>query len=168
MFGLLALIPKPYLIIATLAALVASHSIAYFKGYQSAERKASEELVQQLTKEREYLAALDKMGREIVKAHNEKEAATRVIYRNIKEKIKDETVGRVCFSDNAAGLWNDSLFGAVPDTPTRTTKKTTGAYSDAEVLTNAVENFEQYTACRAQLNALIDWHEKVEKTNAAK
>jgi hypothetical protein len=36
------------------------------------------------------------------------------------------------------------------------------------VITNAVDNFEQYTACRAQLNALIDWHEKVETINASK
>jgi hypothetical protein len=168
MIGLFSLIPKPYLILAVLASLAITHSVAYFKGYQSAERKATQELVKQMEKEREYLAAIDTMGRELVKAHNEKSAETKVVYRTIIKEIPNATTGRVCFSNDAAGLWNQSLYGEMPSTPAGTADKTSGAYSDEEVLTNAVENFEQYTACRAQLNALIDWHEEIGKANAAK
>jgi hypothetical protein len=74
--------------------------------------------------------------------------------------VSHETSGRVCFDDGAGRLWNDALSGVLPEASTRAAKEANGTYTDEEVLTNAVQNFEQYNECRAQLNALIDWHEK--------
>jgi hypothetical protein len=58
-------------------------------------------------------------------------------------------------------LWNDALTG-MPNTTTGTAKTTTSAnttITDEQVITNAIENFEQAKAMRDQLNALIDWYE---------
>jgi hypothetical protein len=58
-------------------------------------------------------------------------------------------------------LWDDALFG-VSSSTTGVTEEATRAdtITDREALKNAVANFEQYTECRAQLNALIDFHEQ--------
>jgi len=62
MIGLISLITKPYLILAVVASLALTHSVAYFKGYQSAERKASQELVKQLEKNVNILPLLIQWG----------------------------------------------------------------------------------------------------------
>jgi len=166
--GLLTLVPRPYLILGLVFALIASHGFAYFKGYKRAEDAQASQMIEVLKRERELLAAYDVVSRELVSALQVKQADTKIVYRTITKEIPNATTGRVCFNNDAASLWNDALKGSVSETPTGAAKASTGTYSDAEVLTNAAENFEQYTACRQQLNALIDWHEKVEAVDATK
>jgi hypothetical protein len=63
-------------------------------------------------------------------------------------------------------VWNSALTGNLPNPPTGTVKETTSTdtfgATDTEVLTNVIENFEQYKQVRDQLNALIDWYENIE------
>ena len=168
MSWLLTLVPKPYLLIAGFAAIVAGISVAYFKGYRAAERQYAQQLVEQLVKEREYLEAADLMGREIVKAYNTKQAETKVVYRTIKERVYENTSGAVCLNSDAARLWDDALLGNLPETSAGAVETPARTYTDAEVVANAVENFEMYKQCRNQLNSLIDWHEKVEAMDGPK
>jgi hypothetical protein len=168
MMSLLKIIPKQYAIFALCSVLIFSHGLAYYKGYQRAQKKATSALVAQYEKEREYLKAMDVMGREIVKAHAEKTIETKLVYRTIKKEIPNATTGAVCLNDVAGKLWNDALLGDMSSPSTGATNTPTRTYSDELVIGNAIDNFEQYTACRAQLNALIDWHEKVETINATK
>ena len=157
MFGLLS---NPWAIIAIVIGLAASHGAAYYKGYQSRDAKAKIELLKETQAKVEAMEAYDLISREFVKAYHEKQIETKVIYRTIKERVSHETSGRVCFDDGAGRLWNDALKGVLPEAATGIAEKTSGTYTDEEVLTNAVQNFEQYNECRTQLNALIDWHEK--------
>jgi hypothetical protein len=168
MMTLFKFIPKQYAILAICGVLIVTHGVAYYKGYQSAKNKAALALAVQYEKEREYLKAVDTMGREIVKAHAEKTVETKTVYRTIKKEIPNATTGAVCLNDVAGKLWNDALLGDVSGTPTGAINSPSRTYSDELVIANAIDNFEQYTACRAQLNALIDWHEKVEMLNASK
>lgn len=94
------------------------------------------------------------------KRAQETEQKTRIVYRTIKEGIPNVTDHRICFADShALSLWNRALQG-MPTTAAGATQAPGGtAATDAEVLTNAVENFEQYKQVRDQLNALIDWIE---------
>jgi hypothetical protein len=95
----------------------------------------------------------------------ETQQAEQVIkYRTLKGKVPHVTDNRICFADSAAwGLYNSALTG-LPTAPTRTTKEATSTdtVTDTEVLTNVIENFEQYKQVRDQLNALIDWYENNE------
>ena len=150
---------NPYVILATVIFLGISHSFAFYKGYDYRDVKAKAELAKEYKEKIEALEAYDKISREFVKAYQKEEQQTKIVYRTIKEKVKDETVGRVCFDDGANRLWNDALEGSVPETPTRTTEEATSSYSDEVVLRNAIDNFEQYKDCRNQLNGLIDWYE---------
>jgi hypothetical protein len=168
MMSLLKFIPKQYAVLALCGVLLVTHGVAYYKGYHSAQKKATLALVAQYEKEREYLKAMDVMGREIVKAHAEKTVETKIVYRTIKKEIPNATTGAVCLNDVAGKLWNDALRGDVSNSTTGTANTSSRTYSDEVVIANAIDNFEQYTACRAQLNALIDWHEKVETVNASK
>lgn len=168
MMGLLTLVPKPYLILGVVLALVATHSVAYYKGYQRAEDAQAALIVEQWKKEQELQQAIEEMEEEIVKAYQAAEAKEKIVYRTIKEKVYETTSGAVCIGDSTARLWDDALFGNMPDASTGAVEETSRTYTDAEVTTNAIENFEQYKECRNQLNALIDWHEKVESINGAK
>ena len=106
--------------------------------------------------------AYDTYARESVKKFQSQQANQVIVYRDLKGKIKDVTDNRVCFADNnALSLWNNALTG-MPDSTTRVAKTTTTtstAITDEQVITNAVENFEQSKQVRDQLNALIDWYE---------
>lgn len=168
MSWLSTLVPKPYLLIAGLATIVALLTFTYFKGYRAAERQYTQQLVEQLVKEREYLDAVDLMGREIVKAYNTKQVETKVVYRTIKEKVYENTSGTVCLNADAARLWDDALLSIMPNPTTRAAETPARAYTDTEVVTNAIDNFELYKQCRDQLNSLIDWHEKVEAMDGPK
>lgn len=168
MIGLLTLVPKPYLILGAVLALVATHGAAYYKGYQRAEDSQAALIVEQWKKEQELRAAYDIASKELVKAYQAAEVKEKIVYRTIKEKVYEKTTGAVCLNSSTAGLWDDALFGSMPDTSTGAIEETSRTYTDAEVVTNAVNNFEQYKECRSQLNALIDWHEKVEAINGAK
>jgi hypothetical protein len=105
--------------------------------------------------------AYDRYAREVVIKFEQQQADNVVIYRDIKRNIPNVTDNRICFADSdALSVWNAALTG-LPTTTTRTAKETTSTdtITDAEVLTNAVENFEQAKQVRDQLNALIDWYE---------
>lgn len=157
MYGLLT---NPWVILATLIGLAASHGVVYYKGYESRDNKAKIELLKETEAKLKAIKAYEDVSREYVKAFHNKQTQTKIVYRTIKEKVKDETRGNVCFNDGASRLWDSSLQGSLlSESPSRTTEETTRTYSDEEVLNNAVQNFEQYTECRQQLNALIDWHE---------
>jgi hypothetical protein len=159
---------NPYAALALIVLLGVSHGYAYFKGVRNCENKAKLELIKQYEKEREYLVQIDTLGRELVKAYSEKRVETKTVYKTITKEIPNATTGAVCFNSDAGRLWNDSLFGNMSDATSGTTDEAARAFTDDIVLINAVQNFEQYTECRQQLNALIDWHEKVAEQNATK
>lgn len=159
MSWLLNVIPKPYLIGFAVFLLASTHITAYYKGYQSRDNKAKVELAKQTEAKLEAIAAYDVISRELVKKYQDKQVETKIVYRTIKEKVKDETTNTVCFNDNASRLWDSALQGVLSETPTRVTEKASTTYTDEQILTNAIENFELYKDCREQLNALIDWHE---------
>jgi len=106
--------------------------------------------------------AYDDYAREVAAKFQNQQAAQTIVYRDLKRKVQDVTDDRICFADNnALQLWNDALTG-MPNTTTGTAKTTTSAstaITDEQVITNAIENFEQAKAMRDQLNALIDWYE---------
>lgn len=151
---------NPYIILALVVGLTVSHSFVFYKGHEYAQLKATKEINKAQEEKIRAMYAYDVASRELVKAYQNKEVETKIVYKTIKERVKDETTGHVCFNDGAVSVWNNALEGVLPETSTGVVEETSRAYSDEEVLSNAVENFEQYNSCREQLNALIDWHEK--------
>ena len=107
------------------------------------------------------MAKRDKENRDLTKKYQEAQANTRIVYRTIEKRVKDETSNRACLDAGAVGVWNSALWG-LPQTATGTAEAASkpDTATDREVLGNAVENMAQYKECRDQLNALIDWHEK--------
>ena len=105
--------------------------------------------------------AYDKYAREVTNKFQTQQAEQVIVYRDLKRKVNDVTDNRVCFADNnALSVWNAALTG-LPNAPTGVVKTptSTNSVTDEQVLTNAIENFEQSKQIRDQLNALIDWHE---------
>jgi len=110
--------------------------------------------------------AYDRYAREIATKFQNQQAEQVIVYRTLKGKVKDVTDNRICFDDsNALSVWNSALTGDLPKAPTRTTETATSTdtATNEQVLTNAVENFEQAKQIRDQLNALIDWYEAQSK-----
>ncbi len=107
------------------------------------------------------MAKKDRENRDLTKKYQEAQASTRIVYRTIEKRVKDETSNRACLDAGAVGVWNSALWG-LPQAATGTveTPSRPDPATDREVLSNAVENMAQYKECRDQLNALIDWHEK--------
>jgi hypothetical protein len=105
--------------------------------------------------------AYDRYAREVVAKFDQQQAEQVIKYRTLKGKVKDVTDNRICFADSTAlSVWNSALTGNLPNPPTGTTQTTPStSATDTEVLTNVIENFEQYKQVRDQLNALIDWYE---------
>ena len=106
--------------------------------------------------------AYDRYAREIATKFQNQQAEQVIVYRTLKGKVKDVTDNRICFNDSdALSVWNSALTGNLPKAPTRTAKEATSTdtATNEQVLTNAVENFEQAKQIRDQLNALIDWYE---------
>lgn len=103
----------------------------------------------------------EQVGRELVKAQQVKQAEQVIVYRTIKKEIPNVTDNRICFADaNALSLWNNALNGmSKAATGTTETSSSTNTATDRQIITNAIDNFEQYKQVRNQLNALIDWHE---------
>jgi hypothetical protein len=111
--------------------------------------------------------AYDRYAREVAVKFETQQAEQVIKYRTLKGKVPHVTDNRICFADSAAwGLYNSALTGNLPKTPTGITETpaSTDTFSatDTEVLTNVIENFEQYKQVRDQLNALIDWYENIE------
>ena len=110
--------------------------------------------------------AYDRYAREIATKFQNQQAEQVIVYRTLKGKVKDVTDNRICFDDsNALSVWNSALTGDLPKAPTGTTETptSTDTATNEQVLTNAVENFEQAKQIRDQLNALIDWYEAQSK-----
>ena len=105
--------------------------------------------------------AYDRYAREVAVKFETQQAEQVIKYRTLKGKVPHVTDNRICFADSAAwGLYNSALTGDLPNPPTGTTETPSSASAtDTEVLTNVIENFEQYKQVRDQLNALIDWYE---------
>jgi hypothetical protein len=109
--------------------------------------------------------AYDRYAREIATKFQNQQAEQVIVYRTLKGKVKDVTDNRICFDDsNALSVWNSALTG-MPTATTRTAKTptSTDTATNEQILTNAVENFEQAKQIRDQLNALIDWYEAQSK-----
>ena len=153
------LIPAPYRLIAGIVALVVTVAAAFASGWIVKGWKVEASLLAEAEAKVEAMQAYNHISREFVKVYQLGQGKTKIVYRKIKDKTHDATTGNVCLNNSAGGLWNDALSG-VPSTPTRVTEEASRTYTDTAVLDNAVDNFEQYQECRAQLNALIDWHEK--------
>jgi hypothetical protein len=105
--------------------------------------------------------AYDDYAREVAAKFQNQQAEQVIVYRTLKGKVKDVTDNRICFADNdALQLWNAALTG-LPTAATGTIETTTSTdtATDAEVLANVIDNFEQAKQIRDQLNALIDWYE---------
>lgn len=122
--------------------------------HDAADKIQAEAHMQVMTKK-------DKENRELTKKYQEAQASTRIVYRTIEKRVKDETSNRACLDAGAVGVWNSALWG-LPQATAGTAETTSrpDPATDREVLSNAVENMAQYKECRDQLNALIDWHEK--------
>ena len=111
--------------------------------------------------------AYDDYAREVATKFQNQQAEQRIVYRNLKRKVKDVTDDKICFANSdALSVWNSALTGTVSEAATGTTKTTTSTdtfgATDTEVLANVIENFEQAKQIRDQLNALIDWYEHQE------
>ena len=155
------LIPIQYRVLAVLMIWFATLMGATYFGWSMHKWRTDAALVKQVNANMEAMKAYDIASRELVKAYQLKQGKTKIVYRNIKGKVNDATTGILCFNSDAVRLYNDSLDG-VSSTATGTSNKaSTAGASDTEVLNNSIANSEQYKECRDQLNALIDWHEKV-------
>lgn len=102
----------------------------------------------------------DQENRALTKKYQEAQASTKIVYRTIEKRVKDETSNRACLDAGAVSVWNAAVWG-LPQAATGTVEASSrpDTATDREVLGNAVENMAQYKECRDQLNALIDWHE---------
>ena len=137
--------------------------IAFCTGWTVHGWKYDANLKKALQETIELQQAYDRYAREIATKFQNQQAEQVIVYRNLKGKVKDVTDNRICFNDsNALSVWNSALTGDLPKAPTRTAKTppSTDTATNEQVLTNAIENFEQAKQIRDQLNALIDWYEK--------
>lgn len=144
-----------------LVIIAASCAIGFGSGWMvnswkhdAADKIQAEAYVQAIVKK-------DKENRELTKKYQEAQASTKIVYRTIEKRVKDETSNRACLDAGAVGVWNSALWGLpTAATGTAETSSRPDTATDRDVLENAVENMAQYKECRNQLNALIDWHEK--------
>jgi hypothetical protein len=152
------LLPYNIKLIAAGAALVATFVAGWTINGWRHDANLKEALQDKIALQKQY----DDYAREVAAKFQNQQAEQAIVYRNLKRKVQDVTDNRICFADNnALQLWNDALTG-MPNTTTGTAKTTTSAstaITDEQVITNAIENFEQAKAMRDQLNALIDWYE---------
>jgi hypothetical protein len=136
--------------------------VAFCTGWTVHGWKYDADLKEALQETIELQQAYDRYAREVAVKFETQQAEQVIKYRTLKGKVKDVTDNRICFADSDAwGLYNSALTG-MPTATTGTTKEATSTdtVTDTEVLTNAIENFEQAKQVRDQLNALIDWYEK--------
>ena len=140
--------------------------VAFCTGWTVHGWKYDANLKKALQDTTELQQAYDRYAREIATKFQNQQAEQVIVYRTLKGKVKDVTDNRICFDDsNALSVWNSALTGDLPKAPTRTTETptSTDTATNEQVLTNAVENFEQAKQIRDQLNALIDWYEAQSK-----
>lgn len=98
----------------------------------------------------------------IVETKIEQEQAIKIVYRTIRERVKDVQDDRVCFTGESLSLWNDAIAGAdqnrsepareAGETPAPPAKEATVT----EILDNAAMNYEICNSNSVKHNALID------------
>jgi hypothetical protein len=148
------------------ALIVGAVLLAFTTGWTVHGWKYDANLKDALQEKIELQEVYDKRARELTAKFDKQQAEQVIVYRDIKRKVPNVTDNRICFNDSdALSVWNSALTGDVPKAAAGTAKAPTNANTatNTEVLTNAVENFEQAKQIRDQLNALIDWYESVEK-----
>jgi len=143
-------------------ALIASAVLlAFTTGWVVNGWRHDAKLKESLQKTIELQKVYDDYARQVTTKFQKQQAEQVIVYRDLKRKVVDVTDNRICFADNnAVSMWNAALTG-LPNTATGTSKAptATNTATDTEVITNAIENFEQSKQIRDQLNALIDWYE---------
>ena len=134
--------------------------VAFCTGWTIHGWKYEADLKEALQETIDLQQAYDRYAREVAVKFETQQAEQVIKYRTLKGKVPHVTDNRICFADSDAwGLYNSALTG-LPTTATGTTETpSTASATDTEVLTNVIENFEQYKQVRDQLNALIDWYE---------
>ena len=135
--------------------------VAFCTGWTVHGWKYDADLKEALQETIDLQQAYDRYAREVAVKFETQQAEQVIKYRTLKGKVPHVTDNRICFADsNALSVWNAALTGDLPKTTTGTVKTpSTASTTDTEVLTNVIENFEQYKQVRDQLNALIDWYE---------
>jgi hypothetical protein len=135
--------------------------VAFCTGWTVHGWKYDADLKEALQETIDLQQAYDRYAREVAVKFETQQAEQVIKYRTLKGKVPHVTDNRICFADSAAlSVWNSALTSDLPKAPTGTTETpSTASATDTEVLTNVIENFEQYKQVRDQLNALIDWYE---------
>lgn len=102
--------------------------------------------------------------RELVAGTQQTEVRTRVIYRTIRQEIPHATTGDKCLSADAVRVYNDAVRG--PEPLPKDSAGAAGAAgaaqaaTDADVLANAVDNYEICNRYLRTLNAIRAWDKK--------
>lgn len=144
-----------------IASILVASAVSFTLGYNVSNWKHKSALYDQEQDALKEKAAYEELAIALVKRVQEEQAADKIVYRSIKESVNAKTNNVACLGVDAGRLWNDAWFG-VPSTAAGVVEEAARAdpFTDSEILTNQIENAEQYKECRRQLNALIDFHEK--------
>lgn len=142
------------------SAFIGTYVYGHSNGVDSERAKWVEAQIKQQNELDLQRARYEALARQLVKRVQDEGARADENYRKWRAAVTSVTRGRVCFDAGATGLWDESLLGQgrVSGSPAGTAK--TSSATDTAVLGNAIDNFKQYSECRRQLNALIDWHEQ--------
>lgn len=103
----------------------------------------------------------------IVESKIQQEQAIRVVYRTIRERVRDVQDDRVCFTSESLSLWNDAIAGAdthrsEPAGETREANSVAeGQASAKDILENAATNYQVCNSNLIKHNALIDTIESI-------
>jgi type II secretory pathway pseudopilin PulG len=150
---------------------------------------ASRTLAAQQAHYEQQLAELQARGEAIAARKIADDASAQINYRALREEVPRVTTirpapaascpaaaalpARAEFSVGFVGVWNDALAAAADDLPARPSGAAGAAsgpdpaltptdVDQADVLSNHIDNAEQYAGCRRQLDALIDWVQSTE------
>lgn len=168
----------PWAILAAVVLWGASAGFAYYEGWA---RRGDHEAAQQLKTEREWQAKVEaerKRGDALaLDLEAEKRNIKTVTVEVIKEVPKVTTVyvekpgeapkpiPPAVYTWGFVGLWNDALAARLPGAAGEPAGAAGAAdlarapIDSPDLLENHAVNAGKYAECRAQLNALIDWHE---------
>jgi len=103
--------------------------------------------------------AINEVG-EIVQAQQKQEIETRIVYRNIRERINEKDDKRICFADSdALSVWNDAIAGANQhrrESIAEVRENEAVVATVEQVLTNATDNYETCNRNADKHDALVD------------
>lgn len=162
---MIAYLAPPYSAKFKLAAYATLAVVFFMAGWTVHGWKTDAGIARTITKaEKTRQTAQDKVVAVVQKAQIN-QAATKIIYRSIRERINEKNDNRVCFDDaESLQLWNRSIAGAdqYRSEPARASDQIGTAENAAaiatveQVLTNAAENFQICNENAIKHNALID------------